>query len=143
MKISPSNKIKRDFAIQPSKIRGRSKNSPKDFNFSSEKEKKENLKNLLHRINKKGRQIISTNSLRALHEYRTMIQEYLSIILQDGFYIKKIDSPWNGMDSLTIVSILDKEIAELSTLLLDKEKEHLAIISKVDCINGILLDIYK
>src|SRR5690554_2319222 len=98
MKISPSNKINNDYPMRPSKIKGRSKNSSKDFKFSSEREKKENLKNLLHRINKKGKQIISTQSLRAVHEYRSMIQEYLSILLQDGFYIKKVDSPWNGMD---------------------------------------------
>lgn len=144
MKISPANKIKNDYSSPShSRVGRRSKNLSSEFKFSSEKEKKENLQKLLSKIHKKGKQIISSMSIRAVNEYKRMIQEYLSIILYQGFYVKKVNSPWHGMDSLSIVAVLDKEIEALSNLLLTEEKETLSIINKVDCINGILLDTYQ
>ena len=72
-----------------------------------------------------------------------MIREYLSLILQTGYKIKKIQSPWNGMNSMTIIKILDRELEELSQLVLKEQQGTIAIINKIDCISGILLDAYQ
>ena len=139
MKISGTNRIKNDYPpTSLSRIKGKPNQFSSEFKFSNERERRENLKKLLSRINIKGRQVISSKSIRAVNEYKSMIQEYLSLLLHQGFCIKKVDSPWHGMDSLRIVEIIDKELEELSHLLLMEEKETLAIINKVDCINGIL-----
>lgn len=140
MKINRTNPINQNYK-SPSKINRKTKNFSSEFNFTNEKEKKQHLKKLLNKINKKGKHIISTNSIRTVEEYKIMIQEYLSLIIQSGYKIKKIQSPWKGQQ-LTIVEILDHELEELSQLVLE-QKDTLSIINKVDCISGILLDAYK
>lgn len=142
MKISRNDSIKKDFS-SPTQIKRKSENFSSQFQFEDNRKRKQSLKKLLSKINKKGRQIIQTNSIKAVQEYKSMIREYLSLILQTGYKIKKIQSPWNGMNSMTIIKILDRELEELSQLVLKEQQGTIAIINKIDCISGILLDAYQ
>lgn len=140
MKITRTNSINKDYK-SPSKVHRKAKDFTSEFNFTNDKEKKQHLKSLLKKINKKSKHIISTNSIRTVEEYKFMIQEYLSLIIQSGYKMKKIDSPWKGQQ-LTIVEILDQELEELSKLVLE-QNDTLAIIQKIDSISGLLIDSYK
>lgn len=140
MKITRTNSINKNYK-SPSKVNRKAKDFSSEFNFTNEKETKQHLKKLLKKINKKGKHIISTNSIRTVEEYKLMIQEYLTLIIQSGYKMKKIESPWKGQQ-LTIVEILDHELEELSQLVLE-QKDTLAIIQKLDCISGLLIDSYK
>lgn len=142
MKISPTNSIKENFP-SPSKVKRKSQSFSSEFQFANHREKKQHLRKLLSKINKKGQQVIQSNSIKAIEEYKLMIKEYLSFILKTGYNIKKVQSPWNAMGNMTIVEVLDKELEELSNLVLEKQRDTFAIIDKVDCISGILLNIYR
>jgi uncharacterized protein YaaR (DUF327 family) len=141
MKISSSNRIK-DTISPPSKVRRKAKNFSQEFSFSNNQERKKHLKNLLEKIKKKGKHIVTTNNLRTIAEYKAIIKEYLTIILKSGYDIKKIQHPWDGQN-MSLVDIIDKELEELSTILLEEQKDALAIVNKIDSIQGILIDLYK
>lgn len=141
MKISSSNRIK-DTISPPSKVRRKTKNFSQEFSFSNNQERKKHLKNLLEKIKKKGKHIVTTNNIRTIAEYKAIIKEYLTIILKSGYDIKKIQHPWDGQN-MSLVDIIDKELEELSTILLEEQKDALAIVNKIDSIQGILIDLYK
>ena len=46
-----------------------------------------------------------------------------------------------GEDDIGIIKLVDKNLDELASELVKDEKDHLAIIGKVDDIRGLLLDI--
>lgn len=142
MKISRNDSIKKNFS-SPTQIKRKTENFSSQFQFADNRERKQSLEKLLSKIKKKGKQIIQTNSIKAVQEYKSMIREYLSLILQSGYKIKKIQSSWGGMNTMTIIKILDKELEELSQLVLKEQRDILAIINKIDCISGILLDAYQ
>lgn len=142
MKISSANSIKKDFP-SPFKVKRKPQSFSSEFQFANHREKKQHLKKLLDKINKKGQQVIQSNSINAIEEYKLMIKEYLSYILETGYNIKQVQSPWNGMGSMTIVEVLDQELDKLSSLVLEEQKDTFAIINMVDCISGILLNIYR
>ncbi|MCR1898999.1 YaaR family protein [Irregularibacter muris] len=141
MKITRTNSIKDTFS-SPNRVKRKTKNFSSEFQFSNQQEKKKYLKNLLNKIDKKGKHIVTTQNIRTITEYKKMIQEYLTLILQSGYEIKKLQHPWDGQH-MSIVTIIDEELEELSQLVLTEHKDTLKIINKIDCIQGLLIDAYQ
>ena len=141
MKITRSNSIKDNFS-PPNRVKRKTKNFSSEFQFANQQEKKKYLKSLLDKIDKKGKHVIATNSIRAIAEYKKIIQEYLTLVLQSGYEVKKLQHPWDGQ-YMSIVKIIDQELDELSQLILNKHRDTIKIINKIDCIQGILIDAYQ
>ncbi|RBP40621.1 YaaR family protein [Garciella nitratireducens] len=142
MKISRNDPIKKR-SFSPTKRKSPDKNFSSQFQFANNQQRKEHLKKLLSKIEKKGKQIIQSNSIKAVEEYKSLIHEYLSFFLYSGYKIQKIENSWKGMNPMTIVKVLDKELEQLSQFILKEQQDTLAIINKIDTISGILLDTYQ
>lgn len=100
------------------------------------------LNELLKKIKKKGEQVIKTQSIRGVHEYKLYIKEYLSFILKSSYRVKESQSPW-GLDPLSMIAVIDKELDELGRMMLDGERDTLALVKKIDSIEGLLIDVYQ
>jgi uncharacterized protein len=112
-----------------------------EFESANKRQREKQLSKLLENIKKKGRQIIETNSISAIHQYKNHIKEYLSIVLEDAYLVEKIHSMYNN--TTTLVAIINKELDSLANSVLQQEKDTLAVISKIENIEGLLIDTFQ
>ncbi|AQS09198.1 hypothetical protein CLOBY_13210 [Clostridium saccharobutylicum] len=118
----------------------------KDFSqsFSQERHKKseEQLNKMIEDIKKRGSRLVTTKTYVDVVMYKKMIKEYLESILKFMYETKKDISFWQTQYFITVDSI-DARLEELTQSLLSDEKDNINIASKIDEIQGMIVDIYR
>ncbi|MCQ2537962.1 MAG: YaaR family protein [Lachnospiraceae bacterium] len=119
-----------------------------DFRFTliskiEETELQEKLSVLMEEITKEGKKISKHMDVRDMKQYRALIKEFMNEIVthshkfqRENFLDKRGRHRVYGM-----IKLIDENLDELTTELLKDEKDHLTILSKIDEIRGLLLDI--
>lgn len=138
-KLSTTKEINQKAAISSKKT---DKGFSEEFNSASKKEREKQIGNLLDKIKKRGKQIIETHSISAVHEYKNNIKEYLSLILQDAYRVERIRSMYNGSPS-TLVEIVNDELNKLAQNVLVQEKGTIEVVNLIEHIEGLLVDTYQ
>jgi len=103
----------------------------------------QDLEVLMRNIEETGERLASTMSLDDLVAYKQLIGDFIRTINQSSTQVSTSLS-WGYLGQqqrFTIVREIDKGLAELRDLLLAEEKDHLAIVSMVDNIRGLVLDL--
>ncbi|GKX66765.1 hypothetical protein rsdtw13_20230 [Clostridium sp. TW13] len=118
------------------------KDFSQSFNQAHQRKSQEELKKMLEDINKKGNRLVITKCYADVFAYKKMIKEYLRMILEDMYSVKKDVSFWQTQYFITVDTI-DSKLEELTQSLLDQEKENLNIAATVDEIQGLIVDIYR
>ena len=101
------------------------------------------LNGMLNEISSWGKKIAKHMDLKDMKHYRELIREFMNEIVnrshkfsRENFLDKK------GRHRVyTMIKLVDKNLDELAAELIKDEKDHMAILSKIDEIRGILLDI--
>lgn len=108
-----------------------------------ENELQERLTGLMKEIEEEGCKIAKHMDIRDMQRYRKAIKEFLNEVVnrshkfsRENFLDKRGRHRVYG-----IVKLVDKNLDELAELLLQDEKDHISILSKIDDIRGLLLDI--
>jgi len=103
----------------------------------------ERLSGLLTDIEKEGKKIAKHMDVRDMKYYRSLIQEFMNEIVsrshkfsRENFLDRRGRHRVYGM-----IKLLDENLYLLAAELLKEEKDHLFILSKIDEIRGLLLDI--
>ncbi|MBC8059862.1 MAG: YaaR family protein [Clostridiaceae bacterium] len=112
------------------------------FNFSREKRNQEQLQEMMDSIKKKGNRLVVTKCFADVRAYKDSIREYLKSVLAYMYGIKKDISFWQTQYFITVDTI-DAKLEELTSMLLNDEKDNLNIAGTVDEIAGLIVDIYK
>ena len=119
------------------------KNTGGNFSASLDMEKREhrqqNLKMLLEKIKKTGEKLKESKNLSNIADYKKYISEYLNFVL-DNYYELRFSERYRQI--LVRVEIINKEVEELTKELLLQQKSNIDIISKVDKIAGLLIDLF-
>lgn len=112
--------------------------------FSREKEKKseQELKMMADKIKKRGNRLVLTKTYADVKIYKKMIKEYLESVLKYMYDTKRDISFWQTQYFITVDTV-DQKLEELTKVLLGDEKETLNIASKIDEIEGLIVDIYR
>jgi len=108
-----------------------------------EQELQNTLKAMLNEISAHGKKIAKHMDIKDMRNYREMIREFMNEIVnrshkfsRENFLDKK------GRHRVyAMIKLVDKNLDELAEELIKDEKDHLAILNKIDEIRGILLDI--
>jgi uncharacterized protein YaaR (DUF327 family) len=108
-----------------------------------EQELKTVLNGMLTEITSQGKRLAKRMDLRDMKHYRELIKEFMNEIVnrshkfsRENFLDKK------GRHRVyTMIKLVDKNLDELAAELIKDEKDHLAILNKIDEIRGLLLDI--
>ena len=118
-----------------------------DFSFVLNKLSDSNLASRLHGllgdISEKGKQITRHMDINDLKDYRKMITDFINEVVTNSHEFSRE----NFLDRrgrhrvYGIVRMINKDLDELAQELLKSEKDHLAILDKVNEIQGLLLDI--
>ena len=106
-------------------------------------ELKEKLSGLMDEITEQGKKISEHMDIRDMKKYRGLVKDFMNEV---GNRSHKF-SRENFLDRrgrhrvYGLVKLVDKNLDDLAGELVKEEKDHLAILGKVDEIRGLLLDI--
>lgn len=103
----------------------------------------EKLTSLMSSIEEQGKKISKHMDIRDMRQYRSLVKEFLNEIVthshefsRENFLDRRGRHRVYGM-----IKLVDKNLDDLAQELVQEEKDHLAIVGKVDEIRGLLLDI--
>lgn len=103
----------------------------------------EKLSSLMSDIEKQGKRLADHMDIRDMKKYRSLVKEFVNEVVnrshkfsRENFLDRRGRHRVYGM-----VKLVDKNLDDLATALVDEEKDHLDILGRVDEIRGLLLDI--
>lgn len=108
-----------------------------------EKDLQSKLSSLLDDITKQGEKIAEHMDIRDMRKYRSTIKEFLNEVVNRSHEFSRE----NFLDRrgrhrvYGIVKKVDENLDSLASELIKDEKDHIAILDRVDDIRGLLLDI--
>ncbi|MBH1941922.1 YaaR family protein [Mobilitalea sibirica] len=108
-----------------------------------EQELQGRLNAMLEQITSQGKKLLKHMDVKDMKHYRELIKEFMNEIVnrshkfsRENFLDKK------GRHRVyAMIKLVDKNLDELAMELIKDEKDHLAILNKIDEIRGLLLDI--
>lgn len=108
-----------------------------------EKELQARLNFMLDEISAHGKKIAKHMDVKDMRHYRELIKEFMNEIInrshkfsRENFLDKK------GRHRVyAMIKLVDKNLDDLAAELIKDEKDHLAILNRIDEIKGLLLDI--
>ncbi|MCR5416818.1 hypothetical protein SAMN04487830_10957 [Pseudobutyrivibrio sp. OR37] len=103
----------------------------------------EKLTNLLNDITTQGKLLSEHMDIRDMKRYRGLVKDFLNEVVnrshkfsRENFLDRRGRHRVYGM-----IKLVDEQMDELASALVQDEKDHLDILNKVDEIRGLLLDI--
>lgn len=106
-------------------------------------ELKEKLSGLMDEITEQGKKITEHMDIRDMKKYRGLVKDFMNEVVNRSHKFSRE----NFLDRrgrhrvYGLVKLVDKNLDDLAGELVKEEKDHLAILGKVDEIRGLLLDI--
>ena len=123
------------------------KRNNREFNFTNNlnvlKKNKtiEELEANIKNIKNIGARLILTKNYVDVTRYKKAIQDYFKSIVDNMYNMDKSKSFWEDKYFNT-VKVVNKKLEELSDKLINEQKENLNIVSDIDTIQGLLIDLY-
>ena len=139
------NDIKASSQIQSVKSTASSDDSFKFTLISNieEKDLQEKLRGMMEDITEQGNKIAKHMDIKDMKKYRELVKGFMNEVTSRSHQFSRE----NFLDRrgrhrvYGIVKLVDKNLDDLASELMKDEKDHLAIVGKVDDIRGLLLDI--
>ena len=106
-------------------------------------ELKEKLSGLMNEITEQGKKLSEHMDIRDMKKYRSLVKDFMNEVVNRSHKFSRE----NFLDRrgrhrvYGLVKLVDKNLDELAGELVKEEKDHIAILGKVDEIRGLLLDI--
>ena len=108
-----------------------------------EKDLQEKLNSMMEEITVQGDKISKHMHIKDMKKYRELVKGFLNeVVSRSHEFSRENFLDRRGRHRVYgIVRLVDKNLDDLAGELVKDEKDHLAIISKIDDIRGLLLDI--
>lgn len=108
-----------------------------------EKDLQEKLNSMMEEITAQGDKISKHMDIKDMKKYRELVKRFLNeVVSRSHEFSRENFLDRRGRHRVYgIVRLVDKNLDDLAGELVKDEKDHLAIISKIDDIRGLLLDI--
>jgi len=115
-----------------------------EFDKVNEMNVKERLNNLLSRIDAQGERIKKNIDIKEVMVYKKLISEFLkeSVDSMTQFSKKNVLDRRGRHRIYAIIKKVDTELEDLTKDVLEKEKDKIKILKRLDDIRGLILDIY-
>lgn len=113
-------------------------------NLEEDREKsKALLDELLKEIESKGKQLIENRTVETLVEYREMIKGFVEEAVEEGYKIEERRgfSRSGRTRVMRTVKEIDKQLVELTNLILGQEKKQIRLLEKIGQIQGLLVNL--
>jgi uncharacterized protein YaaR (DUF327 family) len=109
-----------------------------------EKELQDRLNMMLVNITSHGKKLARHMDLKDMKHYRELIREFMNEIVNHSHQFSRE----NFLDRkgrhrvYSMIKLVDKNLDDLAEELMKDEKDHITILSKIDEIRGLLLDLF-
>ena len=109
-----------------------------------EQELQARLTTLMEEITMQGDKLAKKRDVRDMKRYRGLIKEFMNeIVNRSHSFSRENFLDRKGRHRVCgIIRLVDENLDELAKELMKEEKDHLAILSKIGEIRGLLLDIF-
>lgn len=134
--------------VQRTEAKRKIQKSDGSFKFTlisniEEQDLQERLSGMMEEITEQGDKISKHMDIKDMRKYRELVKDFLNEVVnrshkfsRENFLDKRGRHRVYG-----IIKLVDKNLDELASELVKDEKDHLAIVGKIDDIRGLLLDI--
>ena len=134
--------------VQRTEAKRKIQKSDGSFKFTlisniEEQDLQESLSGMMEEITEQGDKISKHMDIKDMRKYRELVKGFLNEVVnrshkfsRENFLDKRGRHRVYG-----IIKLVDKNLDELASELVKDEKDHLAIVGKIDDIRGLLLDI--
>lgn len=112
-----------------------------NFNQASRYKTKEELDQYLKEIKAVGQKLITTQNFTDVVKYKKAIKGYLKSVVEYAYSLNKNTSFWSN-NYFTTVNTVNEKLDKMTRELVYEQKQNIDMASKIDEINGLLLDIY-
>ncbi|EQG71247.1 hypothetical protein QK7_0309 [Clostridioides difficile DA00154] len=102
----------------------------------------EDIKRNLERVKKVGERLVLTQNYGDISIYKNAVKEYLKSVVDNMYSLDKNSSFWEHQYYKN-VKIVDSKLEDMTSKLISEEKENIDIVSTVDMIQGLLIDMYR
>ena len=123
-------------------------NTDDSFKFTlisniEEKDLKNKLQTMMEDINAQGEKIAKHMDIKDMRKYRELVKGFLNeIVSRSHEFSRENFLDRRGRHRVYgIVKLVDKNLDDLANELVKEEKDHIAIVSRIVDIRGLLLDI--
>lgn len=102
------------------------------------------LQEMIKRIDQIGERLEHSLTLSDLRDYKRLVGDFLRLVSRRGFSVEQ-EAAWgfSGQQKLyTTVREIDRQMARLGEMVMKKEENHLAVVTTMDTIRGMILDLY-
>ncbi len=108
-----------------------------------EKDLAQKLSVMMQDINAQGEKIAKHMDVKDMKRYRELVKGFLNeVVSRSHQFARENFLDRRGRHRVYgIVKLVDKNLDDLATELMKEEKDHLAIVGRIDDIRGLLLDI--
>ena len=134
--------------VQRTEAKRKIEKSDGSFKFTlirniEEKDLQEKLNSMMEEITVQGDKISKHMDIKDMKKYRELVKGFLNeVVSRSHEFSRENFLDRRGRHRVYgIVRLVDKNLDDLAGELVKDEKDHLAIISKIDDIRGLLLDI--
>ncbi|MCC0641122.1 MULTISPECIES: YaaR family protein [unclassified Clostridioides] len=135
LNISPSRNI------EVKKLKENNKFSD-NLNSVKQSSSMEDIKRNLESVKKAGERLVLTQNYGDISIYKNAVKEYLKSVVDNMYSLDKNSSFWEHQYYKN-VKIVDDKLEDMTSKLLSEEKENIDIVSTVDMIQGLLIDMYR
>lgn len=135
LNISPSRNIE----VKKTKENNKFSDS---LNFVKQSSSLEDIKKNLESVKKAGERLVLTQNYGDISKYKNAVKEYLKSVVDNMYSLDKNSSFWEHQYYKN-VKIVDNKLEDMTSKLLSEEKENIDIVSTVDMIQGLLIDMYR
>ncbi|MCI6021652.1 MAG: YaaR family protein [Clostridia bacterium] len=108
-----------------------------------EKDLQQKLRTMMEDINEQGEKIAKHMDIKDMRKYRELVKGFLNeVVSRSHEFSRENFLDRRGRHRVYgIVKLVDKNLDDLAGELVKDEKDHIAIVSKIDDIRGLLLDV--
>jgi len=98
---------------------------------------------LIAAISKQGEKFSKKPTAQLLKTYKSMIREFLKYVTDNMFRVEHYTGGKLKQKIYTVTKIIDKKLSALTRLVLSQQAQNIDLLSTLDEIRGLLIDLYK
>jgi len=98
---------------------------------------------LVDEITKQGKKFSKNPTIALLKTYKSMIKEFLQYATDNMFRVEHYTGGRLKQKIYTVTKIIDKKLSALTKLILSQQEHNINLLSTLDEIRGLLIDLYK
>ncbi len=109
-----------------------------------EREAEKNLAELLDEIDKLGKKLIEEPDVDVASEYRSAVAAFIDKVIKRIYKVREINElKYTRNKVYLLVEKINGELDELLNMVIQKERDKMALLSKITEIRGMLVDLFR